>query len=94
MKPGTEIFLSSNHELFYEWNEFHVYRNEDGEYYADNDNGCSCDYYEKDEIIWESCKPMTRQEVVTNFTEWANGFMRPLTWTRELERLLKSLKNI
>lgn len=90
MKQGVEIYSTDEGEL-YEWNEFHVFRNEDGELHADQDSGCSCDSYEyPTQEQWNRLAQHNRAEVIAKFSDWAS-FMSPFTKTRELERLVTAL---
>lgn len=91
MKPGVEIFATEDDSLDYQWDEFHLFRNEDGELFADRDSGCSCDNYEPPSPeAWQQLAPALRAQVIAQFNDWAT-FMSPLNKTRELERLIVAL---
>jgi hypothetical protein len=85
-----EIYSASDDTLGYEWSEFHVYVDDNGQFRIDAQSGCSCNYYE---ATPENAKPSTKQEVINEFTLWGSHF-NPQNKTRELERLFNSLKSI
>lgn len=82
-----EIYSAQDDTLGYEWNEFHVYRDEDYAYRVDRQTGCSCSMYEP---MPEQCTPLDKGGVIHDFTKWGSC-LSPQIKTRELERLLKKL---
>lgn len=91
MNRGISIYAAEQDNLTYEWNEFVLYKNAEGEYYVDEQGGCSCCSYDIELIKWETAKPMTPPEVLKAFLDWAS-FMQPLNKTRELEGLYHALQ--